>query len=68
MTVKKKELPKTKREFTYDGAAKFIGCSSRHVRRLLKRFKEKPIRRGHRTVRIPLEMAVRVKVQLTPEI
>jgi hypothetical protein len=61
MKVKNKEL-------TYEGAAKFIGCSSRHVQRLLKRFGEKPIRRGHRTVRIPLEAAIRIKVQLTPEI
>jgi hypothetical protein len=59
---------KKKKELTYEGAAKFIGCTSRHVRRLLKRFNEKPIRRGHRTVRIPLAAAVRIKVQLASEI
>lgn len=56
---------KTKqKELTYDKAAEFIGCSSRHLRRLLKRFGEEPIRRGHRTVRIPLATAIRVKIQL----
>lgn len=59
-------MKERKKELTYDGAAEIIGCSPRHVRRLLKRFGIEPIRRGHKTVRIPVEAAVRIKVQLTP--
>ena len=54
-----------KKELTYDGAADFIGVSPRHVRRLMKRFHKEPIRRGHRTVLIPLETAVYLKIQIS---
>lgn len=55
---------KKRKEVTYDGAAEILGCSGRHVRRLLKRYHIEPIRRGHRTVRLPAETIVRLKLQL----
>jgi excisionase family DNA binding protein len=52
-------------ELTYDEAAEVLGCSSRHVRRVINRYKIKAIRRGHRTVRLPAEKIAQLKIQLT---
>ena len=57
-------MKERKKEITYAGAAKILGCSGRHVRRLIKRHSIEPIRRGHRTVRFPVETIIRLKAQL----
>jgi excisionase family DNA binding protein len=57
-------MKKIKNEITYDQAAKLLDCSSRNVRRLIKRHDVEPIRRGHRTVRFPIETILRLKAHL----
>ena len=51
-------------EVTYDEAAKILRCSPRHVRRVLRRNGVKPIVRGHRTVRFPLEKVARLQIAI----
>ena len=54
-------------EISYDQAAATLACSPRHVRRLLKRYGIDPIVRGHRTVSLPAEKIVRLKLKLVTE-
>jgi excisionase family DNA binding protein len=56
------------KEITYEEAAKVLGCSSRNVRRLIKRHKIDPIRYGHRTVRLPVEIIGRLRTQLVLDV
>lgn len=54
-------------ELNYDESAEVIGCSPRTVRRKLKKYGVNPIRRGHRTVSIPAEKVIRVKIKMILE-
>ena len=51
-------------EITYDQAADLLNCSPRNVRRVVRRNGIKPIRRGHRTVRLDGEKILRLKLSL----
>jgi len=58
---------RNRKEITYDQAALVLGCSSRNVRRLIKRHGIEPIRKGYRTVRLPAEKITNLKLQLITE-
>jgi len=55
---------KTHKEITYEQAALVLGCSSRNVRRLIKRHGIEPIRKGYRTVRLPAGKIAVLKLNL----
>ena len=54
-------------EINYSGAAEILGCSARHVRRIIQRNGITPIVRGHRTVSLPAEKIIRLKFKLMKE-
>jgi hypothetical protein len=54
----------TMSEIKYEKAAEILGCSPRHVRRVLQRNGIKPIVHGYRTIRFPLEKVARLRIRL----
>jgi excisionase family DNA binding protein len=52
------------KQLTYEDAAQVLGYSPRHVRRILKKNGISPIRRGHRTIRLPADKIGRLAVKL----
>ena len=60
-------MKKVKDEISYDVAADVLGYSSRQTKRLIIRNGIKPIRYGHRTVSLPAEKILRLKLKLVME-
>ena len=52
------------KQLTYEDAALALRCSPRNVRRILKKHRIKPIRLGHRTVRLPAGKIGRLVIEL----
>jgi hypothetical protein len=60
-------MKKNKDEINYDVAADVLGYSPRQTRRVIIRNGIKPIRYGHRTVALPAEKILRLKLKLVME-
>ncbi|MGO8839496.1 MAG: hypothetical protein ACLP7I_12195 [Limisphaerales bacterium] len=57
-------MKKGKDEIAYDVAADVLGYSRRQTRRLIIRNGIKPIRYGYRTVKLPAEKILRLRLEL----
>jgi hypothetical protein len=57
-------MKKIKDEISYDVAADVLGFSPRQTRRVIIQHGIKPIRYGHRTVKVPAEKILRLKLEL----